>query len=493
MKNLQNSDPENSEIKSYLEKSPRKPDRHNLKNCSNISRQLLKMWDSLQICDGILYCRREAENSASSNLVLIAPVEIRQSVFQHLHSHKTAGHLGRDRTILSIKSSFYWPGMSSDVNRWCKQSEMYCRSKPGPGLGKSPLQQRPVSAPLDRIGIDIVGPCPVTENKNEYIIVVCDYFTKWAEAYPVPNHTALTVADKLLSEFISRFCTPRHIHSDQGREFESELFRVLCDRLEMDKTRCTPYRPNSDGLVERFNKTLQQMLKVFVNGKRNDWDDYIPYVLMTYRSTPHESTSCTPNLLMLGREVSMPVYIIFDIPPETREYSCQIEYVEWVQYGLKLAYNLAHKHLKQAAYRQKQQYDQNLKPCKYSVDSFVWRWYPPTAGVKLGLGWTGPYKVIQKCSDITYQIQKTPTSPLIVVHVDHLKPYTGESVPDAWQEISSDNTTHMSQNNMTQMSEPMAMNPNQVPTAASDNDDTHRSPPRTRCGRHVRRPQIYSP
>ena len=80
-----------------------------------------------------------------------------------------------------------------------------------------------------------------------------------------------------------------------------------------------------------------------------------------------------------------------------------------------LAYILAHKHLKQAVYRQKQQYDQNLKPRKYSVDSFVWRWYPPTAGVKLGLGWTGPYKVIQKCSDITYQIQKTPTSPLIVV------------------------------------------------------------------------------
>ena len=99
------------------------------------------MWDSLQICDGILYCRRQVENSASSKLVLIAPVEIRQSVFQHLHSHKTAGHLGRDRTILSIKSRFYWPGMSSDVKRWCKQCEMCCRSKPGPGLGKSPLQQ----------------------------------------------------------------------------------------------------------------------------------------------------------------------------------------------------------------------------------------------------------------------------------------------------------------------------------------------------------------
>ena len=80
--------------------------------------------------------------------------------------------------------------------------------------------QTVVGAPLDRIGIDILGPLPRTSKGNEYIIVLCDYFSKWAEAYAVPNHTALTVADKIVNEFICRFGIPKQIHSDQGREFE---------------------------------------------------------------------------------------------------------------------------------------------------------------------------------------------------------------------------------------------------------------------------------
>ena len=124
-----------------------------------------------------------------------------------------------------------------------------------------------------------------------------DYFSKWKEAYPVPDHTALTVADKLLTEFICRFGCPLSIHSDQGREFQSQLFQILCEKLGIQKTRSTPYRPQSSGLVERFNRTLKQMLSMFVNTHRNDWDDHIPYLMMAYRSTVHA---------MLGREVHLP-------------------------------------------------------------------------------------------------------------------------------------------------------------------------------------------
>ena len=82
------------------------------------------------------------------------------------------------------------------------------------------------------------------------------YFTKWAETYPVPDHTALTVADKIVDEFKSRFRVPLEIHTDQGREFESQLLSRLCETLQIMKTRTCPYRPQSDGLVERFNRTL---------------------------------------------------------------------------------------------------------------------------------------------------------------------------------------------------------------------------------------------
>lgn len=148
--------------------------------------------------------------------------------------------------------------MSSDITRWCRQCDSCARAKTGPGVGKSPSHQSVTGAPLYRIAVDIVGPLRQTSNGNEYVIVLCDYFTKWAEAYAVPNHTALTVGDKIVNEFICRFGVPEQIHSDQGREFESKMFSVLCHKLQLgiEKTRTTPYRPQSDSLVERYKRTL---------------------------------------------------------------------------------------------------------------------------------------------------------------------------------------------------------------------------------------------
>lgn len=100
---------------------------------------------------------------------------------------------------------------------------------------------------------------------------------------------------QLLTEFICRFGCPLSIHSDQGRGFESQLIKISCDKLGIEKARSTPYRPKSSGLVERFNRTLKQMLTMFVNSHCNNWDDHIQYLMMAYRSTVHGSTKCTPN------------------------------------------------------------------------------------------------------------------------------------------------------------------------------------------------------
>lgn len=403
--------------------------------------------------------------------------------------------------------------MSSDIGRWIYQCDQCSQSKSSPGLGRSPLQQKRVSAPLEKIAIDIVGPCPKTNDGNEYMIVISDYFTKWVEAYATPDHTALTVADKLCTEFIARFGCPVQIHTDQGREFESELFQQMCKILDIDKTRCTPYRPNSDGLVERFNKTLQQMLKVFVNKQRNDWDDYLPYVLMAYRSTFQESTKCSPNLMMLGREIALPLDLMVGDPPNTSENFCPVEYVEWLKHSMGTVFNFANENLHHSAKRQKRYYDRNIKHREYIPGDFVWRWYPPSAGIKLGLGWTGPFRVARKCSDVTYMIEKSPDSNLITVHVDHLKPYTGENTPGAWDQSSLDVISP--EGSLPQTSDVSPDSSHVVENHSSilsDHGDTGGStggstggdlssegvpltstPLRTRCGREVKKPKIYSP
>ena len=328
-------------------------------------------------------------------------------------------------------------GQACHIRRWIRQCDLCAQRKPGPGRGKSILQQTKISNPLSRIAIDILE-CPQSESGNTYLIVVCDYFTKWAEAYPVSNHTALTVADKLVTEFISRFGVPLEIHTDQGREFESIFFSRLCELLQINKTRTAPYRPQSDGLVERFNRTLLQMLTMYINKNHSDWDEQVPFLLMAYRSTMHESTGCSPNLLMLNRECFLPIDIIAGNPPVHYQTSCPIQYVEWLTYTMRKTYEYAFRNIEKGATLQKKFYDVGLKIRQYNPNEFVWRWYPPIAGLKLGLGWTGPYKILAKLSSVNYKIQRDPITKPIVVHVDDIKPYLGKGIPTAWQQSGSD-------------------------------------------------------
>ena len=101
---------------------------------------------------------------------------------------------------------------------------------------------------MERIALDIMGPLPNTENGNKYVLVLADYYTKYVEAYAVPDERAETVARKLVDEFICRYGVPHEIHSDQGRNFESNVFQQMCRLLGIKKTRTTPYNPKSDGM-----------------------------------------------------------------------------------------------------------------------------------------------------------------------------------------------------------------------------------------------------
>ena len=99
--------------------------------------------------------------------------------------------------------------------------------------------------------MDIVGPFPKSANGNKYILVVSDYFTRWTEALPIPNQEALTVARVFVNEYVCRYDVPVQLHTDQGRNFESKLIEEMCKILEINKTRTSPYHPQSDGMVER--------------------------------------------------------------------------------------------------------------------------------------------------------------------------------------------------------------------------------------------------
>ncbi|XP_045122665.1 uncharacterized protein LOC123511108 [Portunus trituberculatus] len=143
-----------------------------------------------------------------------------------------------------------------------------------------------------------------------------DYFTKWPEAYALPNHEAETVAEVLVSEFFACFDVPAELHSDQGREFEFRVFSECCTLLGIHKTRITPLFPQSDRMVERFNRTLLQQLAKYCGAGQDDWDVKLPAMLMAYRSVVHEATEHTPACLMFSRELRLPVDLATGRPPD---------------------------------------------------------------------------------------------------------------------------------------------------------------------------------
>ncbi|XP_053351273.1 uncharacterized protein LOC128520866 [Clarias gariepinus] len=165
-------------------------------------------------------------------------------------------------------------------------------------------------------GVDILGPFPVSDRGNRYVLVAMDYFTKWPEAFAVPDQSASTTARVLVDEVFSRFGAPERLHSDQGRNFEAEVFAAVCERLGVKKTRTTPLHPQSDGLVERFNRTLTTQLAVLTSARQKDWDEHLPLVLWAYRTAVQESSQLTPAALMFGRELRTPVDLVFGPPPQ---------------------------------------------------------------------------------------------------------------------------------------------------------------------------------
>ena len=213
---------------------------------------------------------------------------------------------------------------------------------------------------------------------------------------------------------------PSVIHSDQGREFENRIMQELCLLGGAHMTRTTPYHPESDGMVERFNRTLLMMLAMFAGKNRDDWDDLLPAVMMAYRSSVHESTGFSPYRLMFGEECTLPMDI--GLPRDQLDTSESITspYALWVRDALEEAYDQVRQHSGQAVQRQKRLYDRRAVKRDFAVGDWVMRYYSPAKKCKLDSPWIGPYLIVSFMG-WTIGIQKEPVSPVVMVHCQDAK------------------------------------------------------------------------
>ena len=147
-----------------------------------------------------------------------------------------------------------------------------------------------------------MGPLPRSRKGYQYVLVTCDNATRYPEAILLRCTDGHRVAEELIV-FFSRMGIPREILSDQGTNFMSQLLKEIYRHLHIHTIRTTPYHPQTDGLVERFNKTLKSMLKKVMSEEGRDWDTLLPYIIFAYREVPQAATGFSPFELVFGREV----------------------------------------------------------------------------------------------------------------------------------------------------------------------------------------------
>lgn len=433
----QMSDPSIKLVLEWKENNQDRPVWDEISHLGSGSKYYWSQWERLKIIDGVLYREWHEPEGGSLRLQLVLPEAWRDEVMTLLHDNICAGHLGIHRTIARVRARFYWVGYKQDIIDKCNSCQVCQARKMSTKPTKAPLKPYIVGIPMERIQMDILGPLPESNSGNKYVLSLTCCFTKWIESFPLKSITAKTVASALVDQFVCRFGVPREIHTDQGRQFESELFKELCELLGINKTRTTAFHPQSDGLIERAQRTLEDMLSKYVETNQRNWDEILPILLMAYRSSKHESTKMTPNMMMLGREIDLPVDIIYPPPPSGSKLPCD-EYVAELQKKLRKVHEIARTSLLEAGQKQKRLYDRKINVYQYRKGDAVWlRLYVKPKGLskKLQLRWEGPFKVIDRISDLTWKIQKNKRSNFKIVHFNRLKPYTGKL--NAWFTKSS--------------------------------------------------------
>jgi hypothetical protein len=412
-----------------------KPSPQEMEVKSPASRHYWLLWDNLILKNGVLLKCLNCQSTDGGNHQLMVPVSLQHELIGQMHCSLTAGHLGIKKTKSKLVQRYYWYNLKEDIKLYIAQCDVCAADKPAPKTARAPMGHLRSGAPWDTLGIDYLGPFPKSPRGNKYIMVLTDHFSKYVEVIPVPNQHAEECATRIVNDVIARWGAPLNIHTDQGSTFESKVFRKLCSILEVRKSRCSPRNPKGNGVTERFNRTLLQMIKAYLTNEQENWDEHLGCLAGAYRATPHEATRLSPNLMTIGREIRLPADLVYHSPGTSEdEPLSSADHVLTLKNRMLHAHTLARKYLGESAQRSKARYDVKSTLNSYAPGDLVWMLHETRKiGVtpKLEKRFVGPYMVTEKRSIMNYVIRLDATGTEKLVHHDKLKLYTGLNVP-AW-------------------------------------------------------------
>lgn len=361
--------------------------------------------------------------------LLVVPSALRPEVLEALHDDPTAGHLGVSRTLSRIQEKYYWPRLTADVAHYVKTCRD-CQRRKTPTTRPAGLLQpvEPPQRPFQQIGMDLLGPFPTSTSGNKWIVVATDYLTRYAETRALPKGTAAEVAKFFIENIVLRHGAPEVLITDRGTAFTADLTQAILRYSQTSHRRTTAYHPQTNGLTERLNKTIADMLAMYVDVEHKTWDAILPYVTFAYNTAVQETTQFAPYKLVYGRSPTTTLDAM--LPVGTDEEDLDVaSYLDRAEE----ARQLARLRIKSQQTVDRRHYNLRRHHTEYQPGDLVWVWTPIRRrglSEKLLRRYFGPYKVVRRRGELDYEVvpdgltssQRRRARPE-VVHVVRLKPY----------------------------------------------------------------------
>jgi hypothetical protein len=373
--------------------------------------------------DDILYCIElpgiRTRSKVRTQLRLCLPKQLRTKMMREIHEGIFSSHPGVIHMYDKLREYVWWPHMLKDVINYVKQCDICQRSK----SKKMILPSQPVHIPLGpwtHIGVDHIGPLPKTDRGNEYILVSMCQYIRYGEAFAVGDVSTKTTAHNIINGIICRYGLPISMTSDRGSGFVSQLAGDIYKALGMKQQKTTAYHPQSNGIVESFNKTLKQTLKMWANERQSDWDLLLPYAMFAYNTSYHSLLQETPYYLNFGRDARITADVVLGRRPEYR--------VGVHDYAVQLSQNLYDVHMRVRDILQNINDDRIMnnndddKLPSFNIGDEVLLYDPTTPkglSRKLIRRWKGPYTIINKLSSTSYTIMRDGRSQ--TVHAERIR------------------------------------------------------------------------
>jgi hypothetical protein len=365
-------------------------------------------------------------------LRVVVPEPFVEQVLDLAHNRPVSGHAkgGKMRSI--VLRRFWWPGAGDHIKKWCKACPhcQLCNGVQPRRQGELVLKN--VTKVNGVLSVDLVGPFPIGPGKEIMILTIVDVFSRWPVLVPLRSTTADVVAEAIWRHWISIYGVPEKILTDQGPQFEAELFEKLCVSLGVEKARTTAYHPQTNAQAERFHRYLVPTLKALEEHSR-DWVKFVPYVEFAYRTQDLEGFGVSPYQIMFGRDPRLPL----DLYSQEASLEAAVDRVKYASLqseSCKVVWDLVKEIQQVSNQKNKTRYDKSHKPVAFEVGSQVLVWVPPrvVGSHKLERKFRGPFTVLAKKSAVTYKVKRVATGRELVVHVNRMAPYFDQG---AWNDV----------------------------------------------------------